>query len=143
MKADLNNKLIAVIRVRGTIGVRRTIKETLSRLNIKRVNNMALVFGTKANLGMINTCQDFVTFGPIKEETLAKLLEKKEKKVAKEDLTAIFSGKKRARDVLKIPITLHPPRHGYEGIKRNYSSGGALGYRGDEINELIKRMSPN
>jgi large subunit ribosomal protein L30 len=143
MKADLNNRLIAVIRVRGTIGVRRTIKETLSRLNVKRVNNLALVFGTKANMGMIDKCQDFVTYGPIKEEALATLLEKKDKKVSKEDLSAIFSGKKRVREVVKIPITLHPPRHGYEGIKRNYSNGGALGYRGEEINELIKRMSPS
>jgi large subunit ribosomal protein L30 len=79
---------------------------------------------------------------PYKEEALARLLEKKEKKVSKEDLGAILSGKKRARDVIKIPLTMHPPRHGYEGIKRNYSNGGALGYRGDEINDLIKRMSP-
>ncbi len=141
MKADLNDKLIAVIRVRGRIGVRMSIKETLSRLNVKKVNNLALVFGTKANLGMLEKCKDFITYGPITEESLSKLLKKKERKVSKEDLSAVLSGKKTARDVTKIPITMHPPRHGYEGIKRSYSTGGALGYRGDDINELIKRMA--
>ncbi len=143
MKADLSNKLIAVIRVRGTIGVRRTIKETLSRLNMKRVNNLVLVFGTKANLGMLVKCQDFITYGEIKEDTLTTLLEKKERKVSKEDIGAMLSGKKSARELMKIPIPMHPPRHGYEGIKQAYKTGGALGYRGEEINSLIKRMSPN
>src|SRR5271154_3658052 len=103
MKADLNNKLIAVIRVRGRIGVRRTIKETLSRLNVKKVNNLALIFGTKSNLGMIDKCKDFVTYGVIKEETLVKLLDKRGLKAGKEDITAILSGKKVAREVIKIP----------------------------------------
>lgn len=141
MKADLSNKLIAVIRVRGRIGVRKTISETLNRLNVKRVNNLALVFGTKSNLGMIEKCKDFVTYGPIKEDALATLFERKGFRAGKEDVGALLSGKKNARDIIKIPITMHPPRRGYEGIKRSYSAGGALGYRGDEINELINRMS--
>ncbi|MCK5561102.1 MAG: 50S ribosomal protein L30, partial [Thermoplasmata archaeon] len=37
-------------------------------------------------------------------------------------------------------IRLHPPRKGYEGIKRAYTVGGALGYRGKKINELLARM---
>ena len=41
---------------------------------------------------------------------------------------------------IKPIIRLHPPRKGYEGIKRAYTTGGALGYRGKKINDLIKRM---
>ena len=141
MKADLSNKLIAVVRVRGRIGVRKSINETLSRLNIKKVNNLSLVYGSKANLGMIEKCKDFITYGPISEAEVTKLLEKKNMKVSKEDLGAVASGKKRARDVMKIPFTMHPPRHGYEGIKRNFGVGGALGYRGEEITKLIGRMA--
>ena len=29
---------------------------------------------------------------------------------------------------------------GYEGNKRSYRNGGALGYRGEAINDLINRM---
>ncbi len=141
MKADLNNKLIAVIRVRGRIGVRRSINETLSRLNVKKVNNLSLVFGTAANLGMIEKCKDFVTYGPVEEGVLAKLLGSKGSKVSKDDILSMMSGKKRARDVLKLPITMHPPRRGYECIKQSFAVGGALGYRGEKVNELIKRMA--
>ncbi|MDE1768149.1 MAG: uL30 family ribosomal protein [Candidatus Micrarchaeota archaeon] len=141
MKAELDNKLIAVIRVRGRSGVRRSISETMNRLNLRRVNNLALIFGTKANIGMIEKCKDFVTYGQIKEDTLVKLLEKKGSKAGKADAQALMSGKKVAKEIAKIPIPMHPPRRGYEGIKRGYSTGGALGYRGEDINELISRMS--
>lgn len=140
MKPDLENKLIAVVRVRGRYGVRHTIAETMARMNVTRVNSMALLFGTKSNLGMIKKCNDFVTYGPVKEETVAKIFARKEAKASKEDINALMSGKKAAKEILELPIRLKPPRHGYEGIKKGYSNGGALGYRGDEINELISRM---
>ena len=37
---------------------------------------------------------------------------------------------------------LHPPIGGFErkGIKKPYSIGGALGYRKEKINNLIKKM---
>ncbi len=41
---------------------------------------------------------------------------------------------------IKPVIRLHPPRKGYEGLKRSYSEGGALGYRGRDIDALIDRM---
>ncbi len=140
MKPELENKLIAVVRVRGTLGVRRSISETLSRINCKRVNSLALVYGTKSNIGMIKKCSDFITYGAIKEETLEKVLSRKEAKVSKEDLQALLEGKKRARDIVNVPIRLKPPRRGYEGLKRGFSNGGALGYRGEKINELLSRM---
>ena len=36
---------------------------------------------------------------------------------------------------------LHPPSRGFKGkIKKSYGMGGELGYRGEKINELVKRM---
>ena len=70
MKAEIENKLLAVIRVRGRVGVRHDIAETLSRLNLKYVNNMAILFGTKSNIGMIKKCNDFITYGEINREIL-------------------------------------------------------------------------
>ena len=43
---------------------------------------------------------------------------------------------------LKPVLRLHPPRgsKGWGGIKRPYTTGGALGFRGSEIGELVSRM---
>ena len=41
---------------------------------------------------------------------------------------------------LEPVFRLHPPRKGYRKIKRSFSEGGALGYRGKEIGSLLYRM---
>ena len=47
-------------------------------------------------------------------------------------------------DFLKLKpfFRLHPPKGGFEkaGIKKPFTVKGALGYRGDKINDLIKKM---
>ncbi|MGC8479829.1 MAG: uL30 family ribosomal protein [Candidatus Micrarchaeia archaeon] len=140
MNSKLENKLLAVVRVRGRVGVRQSISETLLRMNLKRVNNMTILFGTKSNLGMIEKCNDFVTYGELDPKVFEKLISKKDIKLSKEQINELFTGKKSLRVLINSNITLHPPRHGYEGIKAGYSSGGALGYRGNDINDLINRM---
>ena len=55
-----------------------------------------------------------------------------------------FENKKSFKDIpgLKRFFRLTPPLKGFErgGIKKPFSLGGALGYRKDNINDLIKRM---
>lgn len=140
MKAKSENKLLAVVRVRGRAAVRHDIKETLKRLNLNRVNNLALIYGSAPNMGMIKKCNDFVTYGEISEEVLEKLSERKGLKAKKEDLSGMLSGKKKPQEVARMPIRMHPPRRGYEGIKASFGNKGALGYRGEKINDLVKRM---
>jgi large subunit ribosomal protein L30 len=56
---------------------------------------------------------------------------------------AIYSSKVNLSDIKEIkPVfRLHPPRKGYKrSIKRSYKAGGVTGYRGEAINDLIKRM---
>ena len=57
---------------------------------------------------------------------------------------AIASGDATTKDVegMKPVFRLHPPRgsKGWGGIKRAYSVGGALGFRGEEIGDLATRM---
>lgn len=140
-KKNLENKLLVVVRVRGRTKVRTSITETLSRLNLKRVNNLILLFGSKSNLGMLNKCVDFVTFGEVSDEILARLLTKGGVEAKKELVEELSKGKRMSKEVDGItPLRMHPPKHGYEGIKVAYAAGGALGYRGEEINKLIKRM---
>ena len=57
---------------------------------------------------------------------------------------ALVSGEASMKDVdgLKPVLRLHPPRgsKGWGGIKRSYTVGGALGFRGEAISDLVSRM---
>ena len=46
------------------------------------------------------------------------------------------------KKVMKKFFRLNSPKKGFgrRGIKRAYNKSGALGYRGTDINELVKRM---
>ena len=113
-------KKIAIILIRGLQSANKEIKDTLKMLNIHKRNVCVVVDNAKNFLGMINKVRNYVTYGEINEETL-KLLKKK--------------GDNRF-------YRLNSPRKGYgkKGIKDDFSKGGALGYRGEKINDLIKRM---
>ncbi|MCL5786957.1 MAG: uL30 family ribosomal protein, partial [Candidatus Marsarchaeota archaeon] len=137
----LENKLIAIVRVRGTYGVRQEIKETMKRMNLNRVNSMIILYGNKSNIGMINKCSDFVTYGEIDSDTIELIAKKRNLKMEKSDIESVSTGKKSPKEVIKMPIRMHPPRKGYRGIKQSFKAGGDLGYRGKEINSLIKRMA--
>lgn len=118
---------VAIIRIRGTIGLKNEIKDTLKMLNLHRNNYCTVVPKNDSYLGMVKKVKDYVTYGEIDDETYKLLSEKR--------------GEKKG-DKLKAFFRLSPPRKGFErkGIKAHFSKGGTLGYRGAKINELIKRM---
>ena len=98
-------------------------------------------------MGMINKVKDYVTWGEVGEETYKTLLdERKEafKGRSSDSKGKINYGKFSEIDGKKIKkfFRLNSPRKGYgrEGIKYAFNIGGALGYRGDKINDLITRM---
>ena len=54
---------------------------------------------------------------------------------------AVVESKVKLADVgIKPVFRLHPPRKGYEDIRLSVKEGGSLGYRGEEIKDLGKRM---
>jgi large subunit ribosomal protein L30 len=136
------SKLLAVIRVRGRVKVRQSIAETLDRLNLKRVNNLVLVnSGNSSYMGMVKKCKDFVTFGEVNRETLAKLLAAKGIKADDSSAGSMLDGSKSPKELkIEMPIRMHPPRQGYEGVKDAFTNGGSLGYRSEKINRLIEKM---
>ncbi|MCD6559731.1 50S ribosomal protein L30 [Palaeococcus sp. (in: euryarchaeotes)] len=150
---------IALIRVRGKVGVKREIKDTLAMLRLHKVNHMVIVDEDPSYNGMIQKVKDYITWGEIDKETLAKLLRKRGRLTGNRKLTeeyvqeklgmsidefaqAVINGEKSLKDLegLKPVFRLHPPRGGHKTIKRPFKDGGALGYRGELINELIERM---
>lgn len=157
----MNKERIAIIRLRGNVNVSGKIEDTLRMLKLYRKNYCTIISNTPSNLGMLNKIKDYVTFGPISDETFAKLLEnrgeitkkqkvsdeyvKKKTKLSIKDFTKEYmSFKKELKDIpgLKRFFRLHPPIKGFErdGIKKPYSTGGSLGYRGEKVNELLMRM---
>ena len=79
-----------------------------------------------------------------KKNLTEQYLKEKTKLSVDEFIKEFFSFKKNLKDVpgLKLYFRLKPPVKGFErkGIKVPYSMGGALGYRKDNINNLIIRM---
>ena len=112
---------IAVIRVRGTVNIEHGVKKTLDMIHLYRKNYCCVVESNDYYRGMVEKVKDFVTYGEIDEETYKLMKEKR------------GDGKF---------FRLHPTVRGFgrKGIKKPFNSGGALGFRGEKINELIRRM---
>ena len=157
----MNGKMIAVLRIRGEVGVREPIKKAMDLMKLHRKNRVVLIKNTPSNLGMINKVKDYCTFGEVDAEIVKELLEKRGrlpgnkqltaeylKKEAKTDVDSLskslVEGKASLKDIpgLKRYFKMHPPIGGFErgGIKHSYAAGGALGYRGKEMVKLIQKM---
>jgi large subunit ribosomal protein L30 len=149
----------AVVKVRGSINVKPKIKETMKLMRLNRVNHCVIIPENETYYGMLKIIKDYVTWGEIDVETTELMLENSGKtsgnaiftkkelkdssfKTMKALAKNLSEGKVVMRDVPKLKplFRLHPPRKGYEGVKRSFKEGGALGYRGEKINQLIRRM---
>ncbi len=141
--------MIAIIRVRGEVKTKGNIEDTMLMLNLKTVNNCVVIPENETYIGMLHKIKDHVTYGTITKETFKKMLAKwgrsGQKRLQLKDVDKIvdeiFAGKKKLRDYdINPTFRLHPPKRGYEGIKRQYQENGTLGNRGDKINALLERM---
>ena len=151
---------LAVVRIRGTVNVRRDVKDTLAMLRLHKPNHATLVPATPTHLGMLQKAKDYITWGEISEKTLANLLQKRGRLRGGKPLTpeylkklgfksflsaakALCAGKVTLKNFpeLKPVFRLHPPSKGFKRtVKRAFSEGGELGYRGEKINDLLERM---
>ena len=151
-----------VIRARSDRGVTKKIRDTMSMLNLTKVNHAVLVPQTPPYEGMLQKVKDYVTWGEADAETIDSLIKERGRMTGDKPVTdshvkefsehsniksfskAIASGEATTKDVegMKPVFRLHPPRgsKGWGGIKRAHSVGGALGFRGEAIGELAERM---
>ncbi|MBN2459408.1 uL30 family ribosomal protein [Candidatus Woesearchaeota archaeon] len=120
--------MLALVLIRGLTGTKTEIRATLDTLRIRKKHVCVVVEDNPSYRASALKCKDYITFGEINEETYKQLVEKR--------------GEKQPDGKLKKFFCLHPPRGGFErkGIKKPFIKGGALGYRGDKINALIKKM---
>lgn len=129
-------------------------------LRINRNNFASLIDDRVDYLGMLQKAKDWITWGEPTVETVQNILEKRgripgDRKLTEEYVKKI--GYKDFKDLaqklvnceisinkidgLKPFFRLHPPRKGFrKSVKRSYRNKGELGYRGEAINELARRM---
>lgn len=138
--------MFAVIRLRSGIGMKKEIEDTLKMLRLHRKHHCVLLKNSPSILGMLQKVKDYVTWGEISDEMLAKLVEKRGRKpgnvrLTKEEAeTAVNEIKTSGKpSSIKPVFRLSPPSKGFKSIKQHYPKGD-LGYRKDKINDLLKRM---
>ena len=130
VKIQKKNVKLAVVLIRGYIGMHRTVKDALYTLKLRKKHTCVVLIDNPSNRGMLNKVKDYVTYGEIDDSTIKELVAKR----GKEDA----ANKGRTKPFFELP----PPRGGFErkGIKISFRDGGALGYRADKINVLIRKM---
>jgi len=158
---DKGQRCLAVVRIRGTVNVRKEVEDTLRMLNLERNCHATLIDDRPSFLGMLRKAQNVLTWGEVSKETIALLLRKRGRLVGNKKLTdeyvkkigynslddlaeAIYNLKVELKDLpgVKPVFRLHPPKKGFKGtVKKSYKMGGEAGYRGEDINDLIIRMA--
>jgi len=151
----------AVVQVRGEVNLSSDVEDTLSMLNLGRVNHCALVPETDTYRGMITKVHDVVAYGEPSAETLATLLRRRGEPASgdgevdddwiaentdyadAEALAAALIEEETTPDEqgLAPVLRLHPPRGGHDGLKGPVVTGGQIGkHTTAEIDDLLTAM---
>jgi large subunit ribosomal protein L30 len=150
----------AVIRVRGHINIKKDIEDTMTLLRLNRVNHCVVIPQNDVYKGMLQKAKDFITWGEVSDEMLAKMIQSRGRllgdKVIDDAYVAentsyqsvdafakgVVADEVKYADLKEVKplFRLHPPRQGYEAVKKDFKTHGSLGYRGEKINALIERM---
>ncbi|MFP9192556.1 50S ribosomal protein L30 [Natronosalvus vescus] len=152
----------AIVQIRGEVNRTQAVDDTLSMLNLHKVNHLTIVPDTDTYRGMITKVHDFVAYGEPDAEVLeavlakrAEPLEGRQSDVDEEWLAehteyddfaaladALLDEETTLREQgLSPTLRLHPPRGGHDGIKHPTVDGGQLGkHTTEEINDLLTSM---
>ncbi len=144
---EINEKMF-VVRVRGRVRLLTKVNDTMNMLRLYKKNYCVIVENTLTNMGMIQKAKDFLTWGIADQAVIDELFAKRgrvytgpltdsKKKIEYKGRYIEYKGKKYNKF-----FALNPPISGYgrKGIKKAFMHGGAIGDRGTEINNLVKRM---
>jgi large subunit ribosomal protein L30 len=154
------SRSIIAVRIRGTISARREARQTLKLLHLTRNNQAVLVNDRCSFAGMLNAVQGYVTWGEASKDVVSTLISRRGRlsgnkkftddylqrlgyKTIEELAEAIFSCRAEYWKLPKVQpfFRLRPPTKGFrKSIKKAYPADGELGYRGEKINDLVKRM---
>ncbi|MGA3059039.1 MAG: 50S ribosomal protein L30 [Candidatus Bathyarchaeia archaeon] len=153
-------KCLVVVKVRGTVSAQRETRETLDFLHLSHTNHAVLIDSRPSYKGMLQRINSYITYGEPSKETVIMMLQKRARLAGDKKLTEEYiqkAGYKSIDDLAEAIVTckvqfqklpdvqplfkFHPPSKGYKGkTKKGFKAGGEAGYRGEAINELVKRM---
>jgi len=153
-------RCFVAVKVRGAVSAMREARETLEFLHLTHTNHAVLIDSRPAYKGMLQRVNSYVTWGEPTKETVAMMIQKRARLAGNKKITAEYIQKTGYQSVdeladaivnckvafQKLPdvqplFKLHPPSKGYKGkTKKGFKAGGEAGYRGEAINELLKRM---
>jgi large subunit ribosomal protein L30 len=153
-------KCIVAVKVRGEVSAQREARETTEFLGLSHTNHAVIIDSRPAYLGMLQRAQSYVTWGEASKEIVAAMLKQRGKIGGGKKLTdeyavklgfksvddlaeAVFNCKAEVHklDGVQKTFRLRPPKKGYKGkTKKSFRAGGEAGYRGEAINDLVKRM---
>jgi len=140
--------MYAVIRIRGSVGMNRPMKDALKMLRLNRKMHCVLVNDDEVTRGMLQKTKDYVTWGEINDDMLRLLIQKRARKpgnirLDKAESEVVFdkikNEKKPVFDINKV-FRLTPPSKGFKLPIKQHFPKGEIGYRGEKINDLLKRM---
>lgn len=158
----------ALVQVRGEVDMSQGVRDTMSMLNLGRVNHCTLVPESDTYRGMVTKVNDWIAHGQPSEEVVALLLQTRGKPISTEtegddqansiddewveqnteyDSIDSLAGALVAEETtlreqgLSPTMRLHPPRGGHDGIKHPTKEGGQLGkHTTEEIDSLLTTM---
>ena len=153
-------KCLVAVRIRGLSDISQETKDTLMMLRLTRNCHATLLDDRPAYNGMLRKSKNCLTWGEVSQESIALLLKKRGRLVGDKKLTEEYAKEldyksldDLAEAIFKVDLEfsslpevkpvfrLRPPKKGFKGkVKKSYAAGGEAGYRGDAINDLLKRM---
>ena len=164
MSEKPKSSCVLAVRLRGTVGDSPDVRKTMDSLMLQRTFQARLLENNASNYGMLRRVKELVAWGEVDPLTLESLLKKRAEteqgserpsegfvksrfgKGSFADLAkSVVAGELQVKGLwkagLKPRFRLHPPKGGFKrSTRRAFSDGGELGYRGADINTLVRRM---
>lgn len=155
--------VILAVRIRGTATDNPLIRKTMATLKMESTFRARLLEDNPSTIGMLRRAKNLVAWGQVNPDVLEALLRKRAEREGNRELddefARLFFKRENIADLAKSIATgdvdvkdlwlagvrpafrLHPPKGGFKrSTRRAATDGGELGYRGEEINRLVRRM---
>ena len=163
MAESAKRPVILAVRIRGTATDNPDVRRTMEILKLENTFRARLLEDSSSTQGMLRAAKNLVAWGQVSPDVMEALLRKRAEregnKELDDDFAKVFFKKETIADLAKSVVAgeigvknlwlagvkprfrLHPPRGGFKrSTRRAATDGGELGYRGEDINRLVKRM---
>ncbi|RRJ30309.1 50S ribosomal protein L30 [Halocatena pleomorpha] len=150
----------ALVQLRGEIDMSQGVEDTMSMLNLGRVNHCTLVPETDTYRGMVTKVNDWVAHGQPSADTVELVIATRGETLDGDEIDEEWVAENTEYDSIEAlaaalvdeettlqeqgispTLRLHPPRGGHNGLKHPTKEGGQLGkHTTEEIDSLLTTM---